>query len=175
MKKFLISAICAFLVFSQVAMASFSDVPANHHYRNSIQWMQDNGVVNGYSDGTFRSDQSVTRAEFLKMLYETVGMDGHDADLPFPDISENAWYTPYVKEAYATGVIVGYPDGTFKPNNNINFAEAAKIVGNGFFNVNALYGDGGNYHFCLANFENDYVSEWYWKYFYVTDNFCLIP
>ncbi|MFH1284879.1 MAG: hypothetical protein ABIH78_04840, partial [Candidatus Peregrinibacteria bacterium] len=46
---------------------------------------------------------------------------------------------------------------------------------NGFFNVNALYGDGGNYHFCLANFENDYVSEWYWKYFYVTDNFCLIP
>ncbi|MFC1616400.1 S-layer homology domain-containing protein [Patescibacteria group bacterium] len=175
MKKFVILLV-TFFSFSITAFAAFSDVPNDHHYATSIYWLSDQGVVEGYEDGTFKPEQNVNRAEFLKMLYETIGMAGFEVDLPFPDVPDDEWYTQYVKEAYATRVINGYPDGTFKPDQNINFAEALKIVTNGFYDVNSLYGDGNDYDWCLADFS--WIAdngEWYWKYVYVADNFCLIP
>lgn len=163
-----------FLMTSSVAFASFVDVPDDYYSVNSINWMQEQGVVEGYSDGTFRPENKVNRAEFLKMLYETVGMNGQEVQFSFPDVPESEWYSKYVKEAYANGIVDGYPDGTFRPGAYINFAEAIKIIANAFFDVDVLYGGALEYEWCLSDFES-YSNEWYWPFVFVADSYCVIP
>lgn len=176
MKKVLLL-IALIMGMSQTAFASFPDVPSDHENAEAIAWLKLEGVVQGYPDGTFKPDNQINRAEFLKMLYETIGMEGHDPVLSFPDVPANEWYTKYVKEAFYTKVAVGYPDGYFRPENNINFVEAVKVVMNGFFDVDDLYGAGDEYTPCdedLREYDGIDTGEWYWKYLYVADERCIL-
>lgn len=186
MKKFLAIILpCLALLSSQTAWAKFSDVGSDFEQYKSINWLEEQGAVEGYSDGTFRPDQFVNRAEFLKMLYETIGMEGKNPSLSFPDVPNDAWYTKYVKEAFATGVASGYPDGYFKPENEINVAEALKIIDEAFFDVDQLYGNGSNFTYCPTGFldfnhllSSDYLAKidqtaWYWKYVHVAGELCI--
>ncbi len=190
MKRFLPSFVLIFALLSQSAFASFSDVESGFHQEASINWLQQNGVVQGYSDGTFQPDKPVNRAEFLKMLYGTMGMDIFDSSvkLPFSDVPKYEWYTKYVKQAYKDGVINGYPDGTFKPENEIDVLEALKIVDEAFLDVDSLYGNGSDFAYCPNGFftldEKSLLSEnldgskltkneWYWKYVHVSGELCL--
>lgn len=112
------------------AFAAFIDVSSYNRNFEAITFLQENGIINGYSDGTFKPFKSVNRAEFLKIIIE--GSDivtDVTAATAFPDIPENVWYTPYVKKAYKEGWINGYGDGTFKPDQTINKVEALKILG----------------------------------------------
>lgn len=164
--------------------ASFPDVPSDHENAEAIAWLKAEGVVQGYTDGNYKPEKLVNRAEFLKMLYETIGMEGHEPVLSFPDVPANEWYTKYVKEAFYTKVAVGYDDGYFRPDNNINFVEAVKVVMNGFFDVDDLYGDGSDYTPCddtshdyngdLTKFGGIDTTAWYWKYLYVADGMCIL-
>lgn len=177
MKKIIslfVAVVSVFTLLPQLAFAGFPDVTDAYH-KEAVNWLQDNGIVQGYSDGTFKPTKSVTRAEFLKMLYETIGMKGATVKLPFTDIDSNAWYIKYLKEAYANHVIDGYSDGTFKPDNTINVAEAFKIIANAFFDVSALYNDGKNLHFCDGSQFSYNSNEWYVKYLGVIDSLCLTP
>lgn len=186
MKKYfvvaVISVVMSAVFLSQLASARpyayFSDVTDTHYNVMAINWLAANGVVQGYSDGTFRPDSQINRAEFLKMLYETIGMVGYDStELRFIDVPSSEWYVTYVKEAFATGVVNGYPDGTFRPANYINFVEAVKIVMNGFFDVDALYGDGEEYLPCaenLTDYDSIDTNGWYWKYLHVADELCIL-
>lgn len=178
----MVSIIMSAVFLSQLAFAKpyayFSDVTSTHGHVAAINWLAANGIVEGYSDGTFRPDNQINRAEFLKMLYETIGMEGHDStELRFIDVPSSGWYVKYVKEAFATGVVNGYPDSTFRPANYINFVEAVKIVMNGYFDVDALYGDGEEYLPCsedLMGYGNVDTSAWYWKYLHVADELCIL-
>ena len=70
MKKILlIPAIIIALSAGQAAHAAFPDVSESTDYAGSIEWMNENGVIQGYPDGTFKPDKCVNRAEFLKMMY----------------------------------------------------------------------------------------------------------
>ncbi len=177
MKKIIslfVAFISAITLISNIAFASFHDVKDSAQMQ-AVQWLQDIGAVQGYSDGTFRPGNSVTRAEFLKMLYEATGMHGPTiTKLPFTDIDEKAWYINYVREAYADHIIDGYSDGTFKPNNTINVAEASKIVANAYFDVDALYNNGKNLYKCSGITLSD-TNVWYAKYIGVLDSLCLMP
>lgn len=108
----------------------FSDVTETHPYMQAIRWGKDSRVLNGYPDGTFQPDKTVNRAEFLKIVLEGKGVDVASATAPtkFTDVDENAWYAPYVRYAKANGIIQGYPDGSFKPSQPVNFAEALKMA-----------------------------------------------
>lgn len=175
MKKYLLLGLVAALTMSQIAFASFTDVSTSNFYYQSINWLQDNGVVEGYSDGTFRPLQNVNRAEFLKMLYETIGMTDRYVDLNFPDVPENEWYTEYVRQAYASGVVDGYPDGTFKPSNAINYVEAIKIVMNGFFDMDKMYEE-LDYTPCYADLSYLASSDdWFVPYVLTAEHYCIIP
>ncbi len=109
---------------------AFSDLPEISRYFPAIQYLHEAGIISGYSDGTFRPDNPVNRAEFLKLVLESSEIPT-DIVTPtgFPDIDDNAWYAQYVRKAYAEKWIEGYPDGTFKPEQNINKVEALKIIG----------------------------------------------
>lgn len=89
------------------------------------------GVIHGYPDGTFRPEQPVNRAEALKILLRTSGLEPFDdaVDLGrFSDIEPNAWYEEYIESALSYGFVEGYPDGTFRPGREITRAEAAKLT-----------------------------------------------
>ena len=120
---------------------AFSDVDENNKLVGFIQKAYELGLVNGYPNGTFQPERIVNRAEALKLASYFFGID-IDSDLrgtdllksygynssPFEDVDLNAWYAPYVVHAYYYGVIKGYEDGTFKPNNNVTYAEFLKIA-----------------------------------------------
>lgn len=185
MKKFFILSVLISTLLSQTAFASFSDVSSDYKFFKAINWMEKNGVVEGYADGTFGLNQKVNRAEFLKILYETMGTTNYDysVTVPFTDVFAGDWYFHYIQKAYKDGVIAGYSDGTFKPNNSINLAEAVKIVTNAFVEVDMLYGTGSAYSSCEYKYaQNTAAPEagfdttaWYWKFIYVADNLCIIP
>ncbi|MDD5750936.1 MAG: S-layer homology domain-containing protein [Candidatus Peribacteraceae bacterium] len=116
---------------SVAANSLFSDVASAHPYNSAIGWAKNAGILSGYPDGTFRPDQVVNRAEFLKIVLEAKGVDvAVSGSSGFKDVNENGWYAPYVRYAKAQGTIQGYPDGTFKPDQAVNFAEALKMAYN---------------------------------------------
>lgn len=117
----------------------FSDVNEDHLNYGAIQYVAEQGIVEGYPDGTYKPDQPINRAEFTKILVgsaydydpaqDPAGYDIYStAGLTFTDIEDQAWYVPFLRTAVNENVIEGYPDGTFKPDQNVNFAEAAKII-----------------------------------------------
>lgn len=109
---------------------NFSDLPSNSSYSTSVNYLTDANIINGYPDGTFKPNQQVNRAEFLKLVLESSEIPKDvSTPTPFPDIDNNAWYAQYVRKAYAEGWVQGYPDGTFKPEQSINKVEALKIIG----------------------------------------------
>lgn len=118
----------ALLMTPVSAYAQFSDVSySTTSYSDAILWMQENGVVEGYSDGTFGVDQCVNRAEFLVMLYNMLQVDVAGGNINFSDVSESDWFYEYV----ATGVARGSIDGSnprFNPGDCVNRVEAIKIA-----------------------------------------------
>lgn len=173
MKKILlIPALILTLLIGQVANAAFSDVDDGTPYGSSIGWMNDNGVIQGYDDGTFKPDQCVNRAEFLKMMYlasktDIIVEDGFAGsnyyDNFFTDTYTDQWYWPYVEQALRDKAIEGYPDGTFKPEQCVNRAEAIKMAVLGFwmFNEDAAESRGENIYRDAVPGEN-----WFDDYLY---------
>lgn len=131
-KIFTLSVLFSFLLINTAA--ALSDVSGTS-YEDAVDYLVNTNVIQGYDDGTFRPNNNVNRAEFTKIVVASVY---HPADIEacdtstvnFPDTEEGAWYMPYVCVAVRDGVVSGYPDGTFKPANQINLAEAAKVVAN---------------------------------------------
>lgn len=108
----------------------FTDVPSNHPYIEAIQWGKTASVLSGYPDGTFQPEKAVNRAELLKIMLGAKGADtGNDnVALGFSDVDESAWYAPFIRYGKQHGIIQGYADGSFRPNQTVNFAEALKMA-----------------------------------------------
>lgn len=112
----------------------FLDVRPKDKYATAIAAMKERGIIQGYPDGTFRSAQTVARAELLKMLLDAKGLSpiGREFSACFKDVF-NQWFAPYACVAKREGWIKGYPDGTFQPGKTVTRAEAvtmaARILG----------------------------------------------
>jgi hypothetical protein len=96
-------------------------------------------VLSGNSDGSFQPDRSLNRAEFCKILVQaTAAKKFVPRNSSFPDVETTDWFFSYVETAKNKGWLDGYPDGTFRPGNQVNRAEVAKILANAFgFEVSA--------------------------------------
>lgn len=129
--------------------SAFRDVPSDHSNAEAIAYVKEHGIVEGYVDGTYKPDATINRAEFVKILVgaynkqlEEDGIAWEDSRCivaldpeiggPFSDVPTTAWYAGFVCRANSQGFVSGYPDGTFRPANSINFAEAAKILSNAY-------------------------------------------
>ena len=88
--------------------------------------------VEGYPDKTFGPDRLVTREEVAEMFYKLLKDDYKAAltseEVKFSDIDKNSWSYPAIAALYNAGILSGYPDGTFKSENNITRAEFATIA-----------------------------------------------
>ena len=131
MKK-IICVLGLFMIVTPLAYAGFSDVPSDYQYSPAIDYVKDKGIVDGYTDGTFKPDAKINRAEFTKIIIAAkFTAEEIDSCVPvkkFPDVQNSEWYAKYICVAKNNEIIKGYPDGTFKPDNYINFAEASTIV-----------------------------------------------
>ncbi len=108
----------------------FRDISASSSYLPAIAWAKDHGILQGYPDGTFQPDRTVNRAEFLKILFAAQGTEASSeaGSISFKDVHADAWFAPYVHAAKEAGIIQGYADGTFKPEQTVNVAEALKMA-----------------------------------------------
>ena len=105
---------------------SYSDVAYGKWYNNPISTMSALGIITGYPDGTFKPNKPITRAEFAAIAArfdET--QSGKSAT--FSDVIGH-WAAKEIGIAYANEWIKGYPDGTFKPDQNITRAEAMTMI-----------------------------------------------
>jgi hypothetical protein len=87
------------------------------------------GVVDGYPDGTYKPERAVTRAEMAKLLVEALGYGelAEGATSTFPDV-QGTWAESYVGFAASMDLVIGYPDGTFKPSQQMTMDEAMTMV-----------------------------------------------
>ena len=107
---------------------NFSDVSADKWYNNAVSTLSRMGVIGGYADGTFRPDAPISRAEFAKIAVSFTQNNGSAVYNYFTDVKTTDWFAPYVTAAKDAGLIEGYSDGSFKPENKITRAEACAIV-----------------------------------------------
>ena len=112
------------------SQASFTDVDAQHPHQTAILYLQSEGMIQGYADGSFVPDGTINRAEFMKIIVESLLGDEPSAPEQdcFPDVPKDQWFAPYVCYAQASDIVGGYPDGSFRPTQTIQFVEAAKIM-----------------------------------------------
>ena len=107
---------------------NFSDVSADKWYNNAVSTLCHMGVLGGYSDGTFRPNAPITRAEFAKIAVSFSQANDSAVYSYFTDVKTTDWFAPYVTAAKDSSLIEGYSDGSFKPENRITRAEACAIV-----------------------------------------------
>ncbi len=123
--------IFVFLGFFQVVLASFADLSSGHIYANAIGYVKEQGIVQGYSDGTYRPGAQINRAEFLKIVLESSFSDQMIEECQsssLKDVSDDLWYKNYVCLGQKKGIIQGYVDDTFRGGDDINLVEASKII-----------------------------------------------
>ena len=92
------------------------------------------GLLRGYEDGSLGLERSITRAEFATIAVRMLGCEdmppgeGEGRKANFKDVPEGHWAYNKIKSAEALGIIRGYEDGTFRPVNNITYAEAVAMI-----------------------------------------------
>ncbi|MBR4979804.1 MAG: S-layer homology domain-containing protein, partial [Clostridia bacterium] len=106
----------------------FSDIEETAFYRDSVYKLVNNGVLNGYPDGTFKPFDTVTRAEMCKMINLTFGYTDTEGAAGFSDLVPNEWYIPYVLAGQKAGYVQGDDVGTFRPDDPITREEVCAIL-----------------------------------------------
>ncbi len=109
---------------------TFNDIDfldANHVY--PIEQLAKKGVISGRGDMRFDPEGLLTRGELAKILTLGLELELQEGDSGFSDVKSSDWYSPYVNAVKEAGIINGYPDGTYRPNQPVTRNEIAKIIG----------------------------------------------
>ncbi|RHT86563.1 S-layer homology domain-containing protein [Butyricicoccus sp. AM27-36] len=120
---------CAFTMFAGAAFTDSADIKVKSEVVNTLVSL---GVVNGYDDGSFKPNGTVTRAEMAKMIYvlRTGNSDAsayNDDKTSFTDIGSH-WARGYIKYCQSLGIIAGKSNTKFVPNEKVSAQEAAKML-----------------------------------------------
>ena len=114
--------------FAAVEDTGFSDVDADDWFAASAVYARDNGIMNGTSATTFNPNGTTSRGQIAAILYRAAGSPAASGGTDFSDVAETAYYASAVRWAAANGVVTGYADGTFRPNDPITRQQLAAIL-----------------------------------------------
>lgn len=106
----------------------FTDVAKDRWSVLEIEYLTTYDVIKGYPDGSYGPERNLTRAEFAALVRRFVDLEDAEIDNPFPDVEEELWAYADILAIYQAGLIDGYEDGTFRPQNEITRAEVMTIV-----------------------------------------------
>ncbi|GFZ89161.1 hypothetical protein GCM10008018_39180 [Paenibacillus marchantiophytorum] len=109
--------------------AGYPDVAQGHWAMEAIAHMQRSGVMLGDNNGLFRPEDSVTRGEIASIAARLAGTaaDGSAQTGDYSD-TQGHWAAEAIRQASKMGILQGYPDGTFQPDNRLNRAEAVQVL-----------------------------------------------
>ncbi|MCI2254211.1 S-layer homology domain-containing protein [Domibacillus sp. PGB-M46] len=96
--------------------ASFKDVSQSYRFHDDIDYLSDIGIVSGFPDGRFMPDAQVSRVQAAIMIGRAFDVDGTKRSTVFDDISPSSVASGYIAQAVEGGIVSGFPDGTFRPN-----------------------------------------------------------
>ena len=101
----------------------------NHWAKDDINFLVEKGIINGMSNTEFKPGEKITRAQFAKLLIGSLNMATYQgSDISFQDVPAAAWYHDYVAAAVKAGLITGYSDSIFAPDENITREQMAVII-----------------------------------------------
>jgi len=146
--------------------AVFWDVDSGNEYYAQVTYVGNAGIFDGYDDGSFGTYNDINRAEFLKVLVEFVGVTPDSSySNCFTDVKTD-WYAPYVCYAKEQGWVDGYPNGSFKPGDTVNKAEALKML---------LEVRNAPYSPCVYGASMDvFAEDWHCPYFQFSNEYDLV-
>ena len=115
------------------SMNMFPDVPNNYWASCPIDKLAMNDVVVGYPDRMFKPSRNISRAEFATMIVKGFNKNdcGCGTEALFSDVPTSHWANSVIAKAVHENLLKGYPDGLFKPNNNVTRAEALCALSKG--------------------------------------------
>ena len=106
----------------------FADAVSTAWYHDGVHYCLENGLMRGVSGGKFLPDGSTTRAQLVTILWRLEGSPETTGAVPFGDTAGGAWYTEAVRWAAGCGVVKGYDDGRFGPNDAVTREQMAAIL-----------------------------------------------
>ena len=112
------------------ATINFGDVHENAWYHDAVGYAVENGVMNGYNAATFGPNDKLSRAMVVQVLYNHENKPVESSANKFPDVKSEDWFFNATRWGAAKGVVTGYGNGTFGPNNNVTVQEIAVILHN---------------------------------------------
>lgn len=134
MKRFFIALISVVMFFSYIPLSAAADDATGHWSEKDIRKLVEKGYMKGYEDGSFRPDKAVTRAEFAELIVKTLGLKATDSstaaieEKQFKDVKSGAWYYPSVSVAVEAGIVKGYPENEFLPDQKITRQQMATML-----------------------------------------------
>jgi hypothetical protein len=113
-----------------ICQVAFTDVPAGSTFYDYVRCLSCRNVLGGYPDGTFHPNAMVTRGQLSKIVSNAAGFDDTPTGQTFSDVAAGSTFYLYIERMASRGIIGGYPDGTFRPNNSATRGQIAKIASN---------------------------------------------
>lgn len=125
MKKFLGILLALSMIFTALPGFAYSDISN----REDITILSDLGIIDGFEDNTFRANEDLTRAQLVKVICSLLGYTNlSTCDTSFTDVDSSHWASGYISFAYSKGIIIGFEDGTFRPEEKVSYEQAVKMV-----------------------------------------------
>ena len=106
----------------------FADVSEGDWYYEAVRFVQEQGLMSGYSDGRFGAEDTLSRSQLAQILFNKEGRPVVNYLLQYGDVSTGTWYTEAVRWAASQGVVSGYGDGTFGPDDPITREQLAVML-----------------------------------------------
>lgn len=118
------------LLFPQnlLAAGGFSDLSTSDPCYAAVAKLTAEGSIKGYPDGTVRPDRPITRAELITVINRVFHYNAKGSNARFQDVAAGQWFYEEVLKANAVGYINGYPDQSFRPENNVTKEETCAFI-----------------------------------------------
>ena len=129
-KIIILAAIFCLLTAAGAFAAGYPDTAADPSLNEAVDMLDRLDVISGMGDGLYHPEQSLSRAQFAKIATYLMGLeeDAVSTGVSFVDVPAGHWATGYIGLVSAQGVIAGYPDGTFGPDDKVTWSQAVTIV-----------------------------------------------
>ena len=115
--------IISILIMLGASTISFAYSDTDGHWADeTIEELSGKKIIYGYSDGTFKPDSSMTRAEFIVVMNRLLGLKVESSKY-IPDVSRQEWFYSDIRKAVEAGIITGDADGYIRPNDKITREE----------------------------------------------------
>ena len=120
--------VAVYQVGGEAAAMSFADVPADSWYADAVQYVSENGLMSGTDTGVFSPNESATRGMIAAILWRLEGSPVVNYLMNYTDVPQDSWNAEAIRWASSEGIVNGYGDGTFGPNDAVTREQLAQML-----------------------------------------------